>query len=159
MNWKIFLYRTQVSTILPFEILVDLIKRKSKTGDKFKLGTVSKQSFRAYYAYRQGLTERLGFYSGPTNEIIITQGLTENREVIIDFKFPKMVLIAFGLIAVSIIALGQFAIPDLGLIGSAVVILTIYFWGVIRLNSQFYYFKSDLEQIEENYKKQVDKNI
>lgn len=155
MNWKIFLYRAQTDTGLSFDTLIDFIKRKSNKGDKFKIKTIENRDAKVLYAYRQGLTERLGYYAGPTNEITIKGKQTENNKVTIDFKFPNSVLIGLGLISTLVLTVGLFVMPNFGLYGSSIVLLTIYFWGVVRLNSQFYYFKSDLDQMEKNFKRQV----
>jgi hypothetical protein len=155
MNWKIFLYRAKIDTELPFDTLIGFIKRKSNKGDKFKIKTVDNRDAKVLYAYRQGITERLGYYAGPTNEIIINGKRTEDNKVTIDFKFSNSVLIGLGLISTFVLIIGLFAMPDFGLYGSGIALLTIYFWGVVRLNSQFYYFKSDLDQMEENFKRQV----
>ena len=151
MNWKIFLFKAQVTADIPFDAIVEFIKRRSNRGSRFKFRTADKNEARVFYAYRQGIYERLGYWDGSTAEVIITNKLDDN--VAIDFTFPNSVLIAYGLIAILIFAAGLFIIPGLGVWGSVIILLAIYFGVVIRLNSQFYFFKSDLDQLEENFKR------
>lgn len=151
MNWKIFLFKAQVTADIPFDAIVEYIRRKSNRGTRFKLRTANENEATIFYAYRQAINERLGYWGGSTTEAKITNKF--DGKVTIDFAFPNSVLIAYGLIAVFIFAAGLFIIPGFGIWGSVIILLTMYFGVLIRLNSQFYFFKSDLDQLEENFKR------
>lgn len=146
MNWRIFLFNARTETDIPFDDLINIIKRRGK---RFKLNSIDRKVATLNYAYRQGISERLGYYAGPTNEIRIE----ENDKTTIDFKFPKSILIGFGLLAIAILLVGLYLTLDFGLTGSIIIILILYLSVVVRLNSQYYYFKSDLEEIENNFQK------
>lgn len=152
MNGKIFLFQAKIAADIPFDTLVEYIKRRSSRHSRFSVNTIEKTRARVSYAYRQGLYERLGYWGGPTNEIVINRGLEDPTKVKIHFRYPASILIAYGLIAIFILAAGHFIMPGVGLNGSMIVLLVLYFGAVIRLNSQLYFFKSEIEQFEENHK-------
>jgi hypothetical protein len=155
MNNRIILLRAKIVADIPFNTIVEYLKRRSSRGGRFKLKNIGTTEARLFYAYRDGFYERMGSGGGPTNEIVISNQLTDKGTVSIDFKYPTPVLIAFAIIAIFILALGHFLVPSLGLKGAIITVAVLYLLAVIRLHSQFYYFKLDLEQLEDNYKKGI----
>ena len=152
MNWRIFLLRGQVTIEISFDTLVEYVKRKSTRGSRFKFGTVDKTEARVFYAYREELFDRLGYWSGSTNEVIITNRVSDATKVTVDFKPPNSILIAYGLISLFLLIFGSFLIQENGFFVSFIILLTLYVGLVLRQNSQFHYLVTDLEQMEENYK-------
>ena len=155
MNNTIILLRAKVVADIPFDLIVEFLKRRSNTGSRFRLKNVSATEARLFYAYRDTFYERMGSGGGPTNEIVISNGLADKTKVVIDFKYPTPILIAFGIIAIFILTLGHFLVPSIGLKGAIIIIAILYLLAVIRLHSQFYYFKLDLEKLEQNYKRGI----
>jgi hypothetical protein len=155
MNSKIFLLQAQVIANIPFDTIIEYLKRRSNRGSRFRINSINKAQARLLYAYREGFYERMGHWRGPANEIVITDELADKNKVKIDFRYPTSILVAYGLIAVFIVAAGYFLIPRLGVKGSLLIVLALYVGVIVRLNSQFYFFKADLEQLENNYQKGI----
>jgi len=151
MNWTGLILKGTIDTDLPYESLITSIKGKSyNKGSSFRLSEGDNHKTRILYAYRQGLNERLGYYGGPLNEIVIVDNGTDNK-VNIKFQYPNSVLIGFGLIIIGILMAGLYIVPEFGLLGTSILLLTVYLGLVVRFYSQLYYFKSDLEEIEDTY--------
>jgi hypothetical protein len=135
-------------------MLVENLKRRSTLGIRWRITSVSSCQLKGFYIYRDGFYERMGSWAGPANEITITES-HDKTSVIIDFKFPNSILLAFALIALFIFITGYLIAPDFGFLRSTLIVGLLYFAALIRLISQFYHFKSDLHQVEAILKKQL----
>jgi hypothetical protein len=118
--------------------------------------TVSGNTAKAFYAYRDTFYNRMGYLTTFANEIKITGDPFNDSGAIIEFKVPRKRMILYALIAIFLVSVLSFGFPDIGLLQQCIILVTLYFGIVISLNSQFYYLKTDLEQMEGNFKQQAD---
>lgn len=152
MSWTILLFKVKIEVDLPYSSLLTSIRGKSfNSGSSFRLSKTKNNQTRIFYSYQQRLDQRIGYFGDNSIEVIIRELGTGNR-VTINFKYNNSTLIAVGLISTFILVLGLYIYPNLGLLTTTIILLTIYLGLVVNLNSQLYYFKSDLEKMEESYK-------
>ena len=141
---------------MPVSTAIDYIKRRSSGGRRFKIITSSDNEAGAFYAYRDTLFNRMGYSITYANELKVTIDPSNDSKTIIEFKVPRQRMILYALIAVFIVGFLSFASPDTGLLWQGIILVTLYFGVVINLNSQLSYLQSDIEQIEEKFKRQTD---
>jgi hypothetical protein len=141
---------------MPVSSTIDYIKRRSSGGRRFKMITISDNEGRAYYAYRDTLFNRMGYSVTYASELKITNDPSNASKTIIEFKVPRLRMILYALIGVFIVGFFSFAYPDTSLLWQGIILVTLYLGIVVELNSQLSYLQSDIEQIEENFKRQTD---
>jgi len=150
MSWTILLLRDKIKIEIPFSTTVDLLKQKSSGGRRFKNLKVNDNEAKAFYSYRDTLYDQLGYLTTYENELII-RTTPNNSGTTIEFRMPRLRMIALGIVGIFILCFLIFAFPDMNLLWTSIILLILYLGIVVNLNSQFYYFKSDIEQIQENY--------
>jgi hypothetical protein len=155
MDWRIFLYRSSVTTSLPFDVLVNYLKRKTSDGVRFKLGYIDKEDIDIYYsndyAYG-GYYERLGLDRVPNMQVITNDKMVTDGQVTIKFQTANFVLVIFGLIGTFILCFGIFIVPTIGLIGPSIVLFVLYLLTLNDFTKQLSYFKYDLGLMEKDYR-------
>jgi len=155
MDWRIFLFRSSVTTTLPFDVLVSYLKRKTSDGVRFKLGYIDKEDIDIYYsndyAYG-GYYEKLGLDRVPNMQVITNDKMVADGQVTIKFQTANFVLVLFGLIGALILSFGLFIIPTIGLTGPTIVLITLYLIALNDFIKQLSYFKYDLGLLEKDYK-------
>ncbi len=155
MDWRIFLYRSSVTTSLPFDVLVNYLKRKTSDGVRFKLGYIDKEDIDIYYsndyAYG-GYYERLGLDRVPNMQVITNHKMVADGQVTIKFQTANFVLVLFGLIGAFILSFGLFIVPTVGLTGPSIFLVIFYLLTLNDFTKQLSYFKYDLGLLEKDYK-------
>lgn len=153
MDWRILLFKSTVTTQLPFDMLVKYFKGKTSEGIRFKLGYIDKEEVDIYYsndyAYG-GYYESLGLDRVPNMQVITNHKMVKDAKVIIKFQTANFVLVIFGVIAALILSFGLFIVPTVGVLGPSIVLVLFYLIALNDFIKQLSYFKYDLGLIEKD---------
>ncbi len=155
MSWTIILLRDKIKVEVPVSTIIKYVKWKSSRGERFQVIKHDDNKMSAFYAYRDTFYARMGYLTTFANELTITPDPTNSSKTAIDFKVPLQRMILYGLVAILLVGFFLYAFPEIGLLLPFIIIVTLYFYIVVNLNSQFYYLKWDVEQMEEKFKRQT----
>jgi hypothetical protein len=154
MDFRLLLFRSTVTTNLPFDILLAILRKKASQRVRFKPGYIDKEEANVYYvndyAYG-GYYEKLGLDRVPSMQIITNRSLVDGNKVIIKFRTAPHVFVLWGILLVLLLVFGLIIQPDFGVIPASIGLLIIYLIGLNDFAKQLSYFKYDLNLIEKEY--------
>ncbi len=157
---RFFLFESNVSTNLPFDIFLKYMQRKINDGVRFKRGYLDKEEIDVYYindyAYG-GYKEKLGLDTIPTMNVYTNKSMIINGELIINFRLAKYVLILYLLIICLLIFIYFYFIPVRNYLLIPIGILLIYLLALNNFSNQLFYFKHEIKLIEKEYKSEKEK--
>lgn len=151
MNWRIFLLTSNLEAHVPYDTLVGYLRARSTAGRRFRAGEVTKERSTFYYGNVGSTKESLGYRASFLNEISIGNDFSQADTVKIKFRTPIGRKVAYLLVSLFVLFFSLRVMPEFGFSGAVIVIAVAYFGVVIDLNSQLYYFKDELESIENSY--------